>query len=89
MMGDTTQDIVKQQQPTMEKTELCIGVKLYINEKTRAIKHELIVSTHKIVQLEERSELCISKIGVKLPVREKMREYYTRDSGCSAIRKQN
>jgi len=82
MMGDTTQDIVKQQQQsTMEKTELCIGVKPYINEKTRAIRHELMVSTHMIVQLEERSELCISKIGVKLPVRE--------DGECSAIRKQN
>ena len=72
-MGDTIQDVVQQQQQsTEEKTELCIGIKPSVNEKMGTSKQELVVRTYKIAQLEERSELCISKIGVKSPVDEEM-----------------
>jgi len=63
-MGDITEDVVlaHQQQSTEDKTELCIGVQLADNDKMRGSKQELVVTIHKMVEIEDRSESCFSKI---------------------------
>ena len=59
-----TEDVVlaHQQQSTENKTELCIGVQPADNDKMRGSKQELVVTIHKMVEIEDRSEFCISKI---------------------------
>ena len=61
-MGD---EITVAPQSAEDKPELCIGVKLPIIIKLGDTKQELVVVTYKVPQLEERSEYCISKIGIK------------------------
>jgi len=63
-MGDITEDVVlaHQQQSTEDKTELFIGVQPAGNDKMRDSKQELAVTIHKMVEIEDRSEFCISKI---------------------------
>ena len=63
-MGDITEDdvLAYQQQSTEDKTELCIGVQPADNDKMRGSKQELVVIIHKMVEIEDRSEFCISKI---------------------------
>ena len=63
-MGDITEDVVlaHQQQSTEDKIELCIGLQPADNDKMRGSKQELIVTIHKMVEIEDRSEFCISKI---------------------------
>jgi len=59
-----TKDVVlaHQQQSTEDKTELCIGIQPADNNKMRSNKQELVVAIHKMVEIEDRSEFCISKI---------------------------
>ena len=59
-MEDDTQHVIKQQQQQQQSTE--DKTKLPVKEKTRAGKQEFVVTTQKMAQLEERSELCICKI---------------------------
>ena len=63
-MGDITEDFVweHQQQSTEDKTELCIGVQPANNDKMGGSKQELVVTIHKMVEIEDRSEFCISEI---------------------------
>ena len=62
-MGDVTEDVVlaHQQQSTEDKTEQYIGVQPADNDKMRGSKQELVVTIHKMVEIEDRSEFCISK----------------------------
>ena len=53
----------QQQQSTEDKTELCVGVQPPDNYKMRGSKQELIATTHKMTQIEEMSEYCISKMA--------------------------
>ena len=63
-MGAITEDVAlaHQQQSTEDKTELCIGVQPADNDKMRGSKQELVVTIHKMVEIEDRSEFCISTI---------------------------
>ena len=63
-MGDITEDVVLayQQQSTEDKTELCVGVQPAENDNMRGSKQELVVTVHKIIEIEDRSEFCINKI---------------------------
>ena len=62
-MGDTKDAVLTHQQhSTEDKTELCIGVQPADNDKMRGSKQELVVTIHKMVEIEDRSEFCISKI---------------------------
>ena len=62
-MEDITEEAVLAcQQSTEDKTELCIGVQPADNDKMRGSKQELVVTIHKMVEIEDRSEFCISKI---------------------------
>jgi len=63
-MGGITEDVVvaHQQQSTEDKTELCIGVQPADNDKMRGSKKELVVTIHKMVEMEDRSQFCISEI---------------------------
>ena len=54
----------QQQQSTEDKTELCVGAQPADNDKMRGSKQELVATTHKMTQIEEMSEYCISKIEV-------------------------
>ena len=54
--------LAHQQESTEDKTELCIGVQPAGNDKMRGSKQELVVTIHKMVEIEDRSEFCISKI---------------------------
>ena len=66
-MGDITQDAVPLQQSTEDKPVLCIGVKLPINKTFGASRQELVANTNKMAKIEEKSEICVINIGVKLP----------------------
>ena len=68
-MGD---EITVIPQSAEDKPELCIGVKLLIIIKLGNTKQELVVVTYKVPQLEERSEFCNSKIGIKSLTNEEM-----------------
>ena len=61
-MGGTEDVVAHQQQSTENKTELCIGVQPADNDKMRGSKQELVVTMHKMVEIEDRLEFCISKI---------------------------
>ena len=52
----------QQQQSTDDKTELCVGAQPADNYKMRGSKQELVATTHKMTQIEEMSEYCISKM---------------------------
>ena len=65
-MGDETQAV------TWDKPELCISVKLPTDIELGDIKQELVVATNKIAQLEEKSELCVRVIGIRLPTYEEL-----------------
>ena len=65
-MGDEAQAV------TQDKPELCISVKLPANIELGHTKQELVVATIKVAQLEEKSELCIRKIGIRLPTYEEL-----------------
>ena len=63
-MGDISEDVVpaQQQQSTENKTELSVGAQPADNDKMRGSKQELVTTTHKMTQIEEISEYCISKM---------------------------
>ena len=63
-MADISHVVLAQrQQSTEDKTELCVGAQLVDNYKMRGSKQELVVTTHKMTQIEEMSEYCINKIA--------------------------
>ena len=53
----------QQQQSTEDKTELCVGAQPADNYKMKGSKQELVAITHKMTQIEETSEYCISKMA--------------------------
>ena len=63
-MGYISEDVVpaQQQQSTEDKTVLCVGVPPADSHKMRGNKQELVATTHKMTQIEETSEYCISKM---------------------------
>jgi len=62
-MENITQDVIPlQQQSGEDKLELYISNKPTSNENTKASKLELVVTIHKIAQLAEKSQLCVSMI---------------------------
>ena len=63
-MGDISEDVVpaQQQQSTEDKTELCVGAQPADSNEMRGSKQELVAITHKMTQIEETSEYCISKM---------------------------
>ena len=64
-MADISEDVVpaQQQQSTEDKTELCVGAQPTDNDKIKGSKQELVAITHKMTQIEEMSEYCISKMA--------------------------
>jgi len=64
--ANISEDVVpaQQQQSTDDKTELCVGAQPAYSDKMRGSKQELVATTHKMTQIEEMSEYCISKIEV-------------------------
>ena len=54
-MGDTKDAVLTHQQhSTEDKTELCIGVQPADNDKMSGSKQELVVTMHKMVEIEDR-----------------------------------
>jgi len=63
-MEDISEDVLpaQQQQSTEDTTELCVGAQPADNDKMRGSKQELVATTHKMTQIEQMSEYCISKM---------------------------
>ena len=63
-MGDISDAVpAQQQQSTEDKTELHVGAQPPDNYKMRGSKQELVATTHKMTQIEETSEYCISRMA--------------------------
>ena len=63
-MEDISEDVIpaQQQQSTEDKTVLCVGAQPADSNKMRGCKQELVATTHKMTQIEETSEYCITKM---------------------------